>query len=151
MTIKTKHFTEREFVRSETANKHNINNSLQTSALKESAQFTLEQLEKVRTLLGEKPIIITSGYRCLALNKKVGGSQKSQHMSAEAVDFILHHMSVKEACNKIANSDIEFCQLINEFDQWIHISFIKNNNQRGILTARKENGKKVYLRGLIDA
>ena len=43
------------------------------------------QLQKVRDLLG-KPIIITSGYRSPAHNKKIGGATYSQHLTGKAVD-----------------------------------------------------------------
>lgn len=35
----------------------------------------------------EKPITITSGYRCEQHNAKVNGSPKSKHLTSEAVDF----------------------------------------------------------------
>lgn len=44
-------------------------------------------LERVRTLLGDAPIVIRSGYGSPAVNKLVGGSKTSAHMSGRAVDF----------------------------------------------------------------
>ena len=43
-------------------------------------------LQKVRDEFG-KPISITSGYRCAAHNKAVGGSETSSHLSGLAVDM----------------------------------------------------------------
>lgn len=34
-----------------------------------------------------KPVTVTSGYRCEAYNKKVGGASKSQHLMGGAIDF----------------------------------------------------------------
>jgi uncharacterized protein YcbK (DUF882 family) len=36
-----------------------------------------------------KPIKITSGYRCPVHNKNVGGSRNSRHMKADAADFVV--------------------------------------------------------------
>ncbi|MBC7489402.1 MAG: hypothetical protein H7240_04810 [Glaciimonas sp.] len=44
-------------------------------------------LEQVRFILGAKELHISSGYRCVALNKKVGGAANSAHLSGLAVDF----------------------------------------------------------------
>jgi zinc D-Ala-D-Ala carboxypeptidase len=46
----------------------------------------VEKLEKVRVLYG-LPMKITSGYRCLEHNSKVGGSPGSSHIDGEAVDI----------------------------------------------------------------
>lgn len=45
----------------------------------------LKALGRLRVAYGE-PIIITSGYRCEAYNKKIKGSQDSQHCLGLAVD-----------------------------------------------------------------
>ncbi|MCX8578903.1 hypothetical protein J3U35_05560, partial [Gilliamella sp. B2717] len=49
-------------------------------------QLTAIKLELVRKAL-EHPIIITSGYRCPALNARVGGVASSTHTQGLAVDF----------------------------------------------------------------
>lgn len=50
-------------------------------------QSTLVQaLNRVREEFGQ-PITVTSGYRCPAHNKAIGGSPKSQHMLGTAVDI----------------------------------------------------------------
>jgi len=50
-------------------------------------------LEKVRTHFGGKPIVITSGYRPPAVNRRVGGSTQSEHLynmdGVGAVDFYI--------------------------------------------------------------
>ncbi|WP_448826708.1 D-Ala-D-Ala carboxypeptidase family metallohydrolase [Capnocytophaga bilenii] len=48
-----------------------------------------QQLEVLRAALGNKPIIITSGYRTPAHNKKVGGADNSQHLTASAADIVV--------------------------------------------------------------
>lgn len=46
-------------------------------------------LQPVRDFLGV-PIRITSGYRCAAYNRSVGGVKNSQHILGKAADFIIH-------------------------------------------------------------
>ena len=50
-------------------------------------------LERVRVKFGNKPIIITSGYRPPAINRKVGGASQSEHLfdkaGVGAVDFYI--------------------------------------------------------------
>ena len=43
-------------------------------------------LEKIRSIVG--PMTISSGYRCPALNKAVGGSQSSLHLKGRAADIV---------------------------------------------------------------
>lgn len=81
-------------------------------------------LEPTRAILGV-PMIITSGYRCLGLNQKIGGSLTSQHSAGEAADFVPVGMSVAEAFDRLSNSAVPFGQLIFERTgktEWVHIS-----------------------------
>jgi uncharacterized protein YcbK (DUF882 family) len=48
----------------------------------------MEKLERLRVEWG-RPMIITSGRRCAAWNKRVGGSPKSQHLYGNACDVHL--------------------------------------------------------------
>lgn len=114
-----KYFTLEEFTKSNTAKKYNIDNSIPDN-LSGAAIYTLTRLDDIRERYG-RPIIITSGYRCPLLNKKVGGKSNSQHTKAQAADlkwdtelltFILQHC--------------RYDQLIEEHSgdtKWIHISF----------------------------
>jgi hypothetical protein len=121
------HFRLGQFLRSETAKRNEIINTPSTKAIKNLTILAVE-LEKVRALL-KHPIAITSGYRSKALNTAVGGSKTSQHMQGLAVDFVCkRYGSPYRICKTIAESDIEFDQLIHEYgkskgDQWIHLSF----------------------------
>ena len=57
-------------------------------------------LEKARTAFGNKPIIITSGYRPPAINQSVGGAKNSEHLYSApdvgAVDFYLEGVDVHQ-------------------------------------------------------
>ena len=52
-------------------------------------------LQSLRDRVGV-PITITSGYRCMEHNRKVGGVKNSRHVSGEAADIHIHGMTAKE-------------------------------------------------------
>ena len=47
----------------------------------------LDMLEILRRRVGDKPVIITSGYRCEEYNNKVGGVPGSYHLLGMAADI----------------------------------------------------------------
>lgn len=85
-------------------------------------------LQPLRLKLG-KPIIVTSGYRCKELNKKVGGVDTSQHLIGQAADIHVKGMTIQQLFDYIKLSGIQYDQLIHE-GSWIHISFNKNHNRK---------------------
>ncbi|MBI5562767.1 MAG: hypothetical protein HY894_07965, partial [Deltaproteobacteria bacterium] len=60
-------------------------------------------------------LIVTSGFRCPALNAQVGGVAASQHVKGEAADFIAHDASLDDVFKWIVNgSGSRFGQCIRE-------------------------------------
>ncbi len=87
--ILTPHFTLREFTESATARKYGIDNSAPAEVVKNLRRLCENTLEPLREVL-DMPVIITSGYRCKALNLRIScSSRKSQHMSGQAADFYI--------------------------------------------------------------
>lgn len=127
-------FTLSELIYSDTANKYNINNMPDIQSLDCMLNLIVFCLQPVREML-QKPMIITSGYRCKLLNTKIGGVLSSQHTMGQAVDFYVKGLSVSEVINIIKKSDIVYDQLINEYNKWVHISFVKNKNRHQIISA----------------
>lgn len=83
----TKNFSYSEFTESSTAKAMGINNNLPTPAVKAAVKELAEKiLQPLRDAYG-KGIRITSGYRCPALNKAVGGSATSAHLTGYAADL----------------------------------------------------------------
>lgn len=96
-----------------------------------------ELLEKCRAILGCE-LDIHSGRRYLELNKRVGGSDRSQHLKSEAADFSPagpdSEESIVDAWQRLVTAArsgaLKFGQLIVESDGvgregrkfWIHIS-----------------------------
>ena len=111
-------------------------------------------LEQIRELLGNRPIHVTSGFRCTEVNTRVGGAPDSAHLYGYAADFICPAFgSPLKICAAIANATtITFDQLINEGAKgkslgWVHIS-VDPRMRRQILTANFETGHAVYIEGL---
>lgn len=46
-------------------------------------------LEELRAQLGSKPIIITSGFRCVGHNRAIGGAPDSDHLHGWAADIVV--------------------------------------------------------------
>lgn len=125
-------FTIMELVKSNIAKINKIDNTPDATSLKCMHDLIIYCLQPIRDKLG-KPMIITSGYRCQTLNKKVGGVSNSQHTKGQAVDFYVKGISMQQVIDFIKKSGVEFDQLINEYNKWVHISFVKGKNRRQVL------------------
>ena len=147
MTKLTEHFTLEEFTKSTVASRLKIDNSVPTE-LMPNIKLTAAKLELVRQALG-KPIIITSGYRCPALNARVGGVATSAHTQGLAVDFHSSFGTPKEICQRLIDAGVQFDKLIQEHNQWVHIGFSTTHNRQQVLTAVKNGGKTIYKSGLL--
>ncbi len=144
----SKHFALAEFVESQTAARKGIDNT-PPSHIIDNLRMLATGLENVRILLGNRPIRISSGYRCPALNTAVGGARSSHHMQGFAADFTCPAYGRPMAiCEAIAASSIRFDQLILEFDAWVHLS-VAPSTRRQVLTVRKLGRRAVTMPGLV--
>lgn len=150
MSKLSKYTTLQEVIKSNTASVlqiQNIPNAEQVANLK---LLCTEIFDKVREHFG-KPIAITSGFRSVELNNRIGGSKNSQHMEGKAIDIdgdLLGGVCNKDIFEFIKNNCI-FDQLIWEFGtenspDWVHVSYNKGVNRKQILRAIKSNGKTIY-------
>ena len=127
----TKNFDSNEFTYSVTAHANKINNAPSVEVLANLKALCENVLQPLRDYLNS-PIKITSGYRCKALNTKVGGQPNSQHLTGNAADFITPNKNLKEVFNYIKNN-LVYDQLLYEYDSkgntWIHVSYVRNRMQ----------------------
>jgi uncharacterized protein YcbK (DUF882 family) len=79
-------------------------------------------LERVKEVLGGKPIMINSAFRSKAVNDAVGSKDTSQHRIGCAADIRVPGMTPDEVVKAIIASDIGYDQIIREFNSWTHIS-----------------------------
>jgi hypothetical protein len=87
-------------------------------------------LEQVKTVLGNKPVMINSGFRSKQVNDSVGSKDTSQHRIGCAADIRIPGMTPNEVVKAIMDSDIPYDQLIREFDSWTHISVTNTNTDK---------------------
>lgn len=118
-----------ELIHSDFAVKHNINNMPDIKSLDCMLNLIVYCLQPIREVL-KKPMIISSGFRNLAVNQLVGGVSNSQHVKGQAVDFTVKGMTVNQIIEIIKKSGIEYDQLINEYNRWVHISYVKGGNRK---------------------
>ena len=85
-------------------------------------QRLAEFLEKVKELLGGKPIMINSAFRSKAVNDACGSKDSSQHRVGCAADIRVPGMTPDEVVRAIIASDLPYDQVIREFDRWTHVS-----------------------------
>jgi uncharacterized protein YcbK (DUF882 family) len=79
-------------------------------------------LERVKEVLGGKPIMINSAFRSKQVNDAVGSKDTSQHRIGCAADIRVPGMTPDEVVKAIIASDIGYDQIIREFNSWTHIS-----------------------------
>lgn len=142
----TENFTLESMLRSQTATRMDIREQfLPSQAVIKNLKALCENiLQPLRTAIG-KPIHVTSGYRCKALNELIGGTIKppSQHILGQAADIQVEGMSNIEIISAIKKLDLQVDQCIEEFGQWVHISH-RTKNRNEFLKAEKIKGKTVY-------
>lgn len=143
----TDHFTLEELVHSNEGVRRNIDNTPPDELLP-NLKRVAETMEQVRTLLGGKPIIVSSGYRGPRLNVVIGGATKSAHMQGLACDFICPAFGTPlEIATLLADALTDFDQLIWE-GTWVHLGLAEGVQRREVLTAKFPKGRAVYTRGL---
>lgn len=125
----SEHFSLIEFTRSQTASRHGIDNTPNEEQI-ENLKTLAKGLEDVRTKLGNNPINISSGFRCEALNDRLGSKRTSRHILGLAADLTCdRYGDVNDVFSVLASSSIKFDQLIKEWNSWIHISFPKEGEE----------------------
>lgn len=115
-----------EFIRSATADRQQIDNTPDFTEVENLKRLVDNVLDPLRAQWG-KPIIVTSGFRCLALNRAIGGAVSSQHILGQAADIVPQGRKpedVRRLFKLIQDMKLPFDQLINEQHySWIHVSY----------------------------
>lgn len=134
----TEHFSLKEMLLSGTAIRRGIDNTPTPEVVENLRLLCRNVLEPLRRRYGR--ILITSGYRCPALNKAVGGVPHSQHMRGEAADIFIPNIELGEKYVVFLHDHTPYDQLILEpprgKKRWIHVSY----------TARRKNRQEMLLK-----
>ncbi len=142
----TPHFTLAQLTCSDTAERDGIDNT-PPQAVIDNLRILAGALEAVQALLGS-PLVLSSVYRCAALNRTVGGAATSQHIDGLAADFTCPGFGLPlQIADAIRASDIAFDQCILEFGRWIHLSVGAQPRRRLLTIYSSRDG---YQEGLWD-
>ena len=154
MTQLSANFSLSELTKSETALRHNMDNTPGQTEIANLTVLAQHVLQPVRDhyKMGVK---VNSGYRAPDVNASVGGSKTSDHCKGQAADIEIPSIANAELATWIS-ANLKFTQIILEFytpgipdSGWVHVSYNPADLKCQLLTAVKENGKTVYKPGLI--
>jgi uncharacterized protein YcbK (DUF882 family) len=143
MTQLTEHFSLAELTHTDHREFDNTPNDAEIANLTRLAQF----LEKVKTALGGKPIMINSAYRSKQVNDAVGSKDTSQHRLGCAADIRVPGMTPNEVTQTLIASGLGFDQVIREFDSWTHVSIPNhvNDSARHQALIIDKQGTRAYV------
>ena len=146
------HFTLAEFTRSDTALRLDIDNSLPPQLTNKALEMA-HLMERIRAYLSDLagkqvPVVITSGYRCPALNTAIGGAGQSDHQRMMAVDFRVPVFgSPQMVCRALAPAvnSLQIGQLILEYGSWVHVSLATPVKPQNRIITRTASGYSVGI------
>ena len=149
----TANITLDELTKSQVAERKGINNNPNPAQIENLKALAVNILQPVRSHF-DKPLIISSGFRCAELCIAIGSSVNSQHVAddgAAAADFEIPGVDNLDLAIWI-KSNLDIDQGILEFYRegeptsgWIHCSYAKEGNRNQWLKARREDGSVKYL------
>ena len=130
----SKNFTFAEFTKSDTAKRLHINNAITTWEVRDNIIALVEDvLQPLRDAWGG-PLFINSGYRCLELNKAVGGVPTSQHVLGQAADVGVTDPYALAKLVKKMRLDIDQMIIYPDF---LHLSYRRDGCNRGQILYNK--------------
>ena len=151
----TANFTLSEMTKSETALRFGMANEPAEKEIGNLRLLCEEVLQPIRDFYG-MGVKVNSGYRHPLVNAKVNGSTTSDHCKGFAADIEIPGIANPDLAEWI-KENCRFRQLILEFytpggppdSGWVHVSYVPEDLKMQVLTASKQNGKTVYLPGLV--
>ena len=150
----TNNFTLSEMVKSDTALRHDMDNTPGEAEIANLKTLCEKVLQPVRDKF-QTGVKVNSGFRHPEVNAKVGGSKTSDHCKGQAADIEIPGIANADLAVWIMEN-LEYTQLILEFytpgvpdSGWVHVSYDPANLKKQNLTATKKDGKTVYIPGLV--
>lgn len=116
----TPNFTLEELTQSEMAERKGLDNT-PNQDVKANLVRLAKFLEEIRRVLG-RPIMVNSAYRSPEVNTAIGSKPTSQHCIGCAADIKVPGLTPDNIVKEIIKTNLEYDQLIREFDSWVHIS-----------------------------
>ena len=141
-------------IKSNVAERNGIDNVPKSPEILENLEITHKAFLFIRNNFTN--LRINSGYRCLELNTKIGGSKTSSHMQGLAMDIECNWISNLYLHKWILDHLDNFDQLILEYyvvgvegSGWVHVSFAPKGAKARRQVLIKDHGKpyKVVPKG----
>ena len=102
----------KEFTASRTAKRKGIDNTPSEREIDNLRYLCHHFLQPIRDLY-DRPVVVTSGFRCPELNEAVGGVPDSLHVTGEGADFyVAGGPSAQAVFQDVRRSQLEFEELI---------------------------------------
>lgn len=93
---------------------------------------TAQKMELIRSILGNEPLKITSGWRPYAYNRLIKGAPQSAHVQGLACDF-QHASKDADTCRFILMAHLENLKVRMEdlpYSNWVHIDLRETSGER---------------------
>lgn len=137
----SEHISFDEAVHSQAGERAGIKNTPNEEQIKNMEIVAKACFEPMRKWWG-KPLIVSSFFRCVEVNKLVGGQPTSQHQAGKAIDICAQNRADNLKLYEWAKANLKFDQLICEFPDangvpaWVHISFNLGQNRNQSFTIK---------------
>ncbi len=143
----SKNFTLEEFLISETAERNDIDMTPPPEIIENLQALVHGCMQPLRDEVNA-PIAVSSGYRPLELNTKIGGSKTSAHIKGNACDFNIAKLTPFQTAELIVSMDLPYDQVIHEFGRWVHLG-VADMLRGEELTAHRKDGRTRYVPGIV--
>ena len=121
---------------------HRTFDNTPTKAALENLKRLAAFLEQVKTALGGKPVMISSGFRSKAVNDSLKSKDSSQHRLGLAADFKVPGMAPDAVVKTIIEAGLDYDQIIREFSDpingggWTHVSIADKPRRQALIIDR---------------
>jgi zinc D-Ala-D-Ala carboxypeptidase len=144
----TENFSLEEFLVSQTAARHGIDMTPPQYVISNLKSLCVVVLQPLRNITNS-PVRISSGYRPLELNTKIGGSKTSAHIEGRAADFTVIGQTPYETAVLLDSMELGADQIILEFNKWVHVG-ISTAPRNELLTAYRDSDGVHYSLGHLE-
>ena len=138
-------FTLDEMTFSNTAKTAGIDNTPSAPEIESLRALCTAVLDPLREALGSS-IKVNSGYRGPALNARLKGAAKSQHLVGQAADIQAPGMTVVDLFKKVIRLGLPYDQIIYEVNgsaKWVHLSHKPGANKGEIMLGKFDAAGRV--------
>ena len=137
----SKHISYKEATGSNYGKQYGLSNKPKAEHIKNMETVAEKVFEPLREWV-DAPIKVNSMFRSLAINKGVGGSVSSQHMTGNAIDITSMGGKTNLEMFHYIKDNLDFDQLIWEYGsepRWLHVSYkSKKENRNQVLKTVKK-------------